>query len=44
MDEDFVALEEGKKPAFGVGAGMLVLGLALLVGQVLYYIGRRGGR
>ena len=42
IDEDFVTLEEGKKPSPGAGLAMLTAGLVLLVGQVLFYIARRG--
>ena len=42
IDENFVTLEEGKKPTFGVGVLMLLAGIALLVGQILFYIARRG--
>ena len=42
LDDDFITLEEGKKPSPGVGSLMLTLGIVLLVGQILFYIARRG--
>ena len=42
LDENFITLEEGKKPAPGAGVLMLTAGLALLAGQILFYIARRG--
>ena len=42
IDSDFVTLEEGKRPTFGAGLLMLLAGFALLVGQILFYIARRG--
>ena len=42
IDDTFVTLEEGKKPSPGIGLALLAAGIVLLIGQVLFYIARRG--
>ena len=38
---NYVILQEGKHPSLGLGIGMLMGGILLGVGQVLFYISRR---
>ncbi|HLK60427.1 MAG TPA: hypothetical protein VKU00_27950 [Chthonomonadaceae bacterium] len=38
LDPNYVILEEGAKPALGLGLGLFVLGLFLAAGQALYYV------
>ena len=41
---NYVVLQEGRHPSLGLGIGMLLGGLLLGVGQVLFYISRRAMR